>query len=77
MNLTCFRCGHSAFATLTVEAAIGTARLEISANAAETGICAPCLIGLADWLEGGRKVEHVASRAALRVLARETVGVVG
>jgi hypothetical protein len=50
MELNCVRCGRSAFATLKLEAAIGTTRLKIADCSAETGICATCVIGLADWL---------------------------
>jgi hypothetical protein len=77
MNPNCFRCGGSAFATLKIEAAIGPTRLEISADAAETSICAPCMIGLADWLRRGREVEQISSKATRRIFTGETAGAVG
>jgi hypothetical protein len=55
--MNCVRCGGSAFATLRIEAAIGATRLKIRDDAGQTGLCAPCMIGLADWLMGGRDVE--------------------
>jgi hypothetical protein len=57
MNPRCFRCGRLAFATLELEAVIGTTRLKIGADAGDTGICAPCMIALVDWLKRGQEVE--------------------
>ena len=77
MNPNCFRCGRSAFATITVEAAIGATRLKISGHARETGICAPCMIGLADWLKRGQELECTGFEETVAGLAGETAGAVG
>ncbi len=53
MNLSCFRCGEPAFATLNIEAVIGTTPLKVGGGAADTGICAPCMLGLAEWWATG------------------------
>jgi hypothetical protein len=79
MTLNCFRCSGSAFATLKIEAAIGSTRLRVRGGAAEAGICASCMLGLADWLERGREVENKqpagrhSSRA--RILSRLPEGI--
>jgi hypothetical protein len=51
MIANCFRCGRSAFATLKIEAAIGATQLKIKGDTRETGICASCMIALADWVK--------------------------
>jgi hypothetical protein len=55
--MNCFRCSGSAFATLKIEAAIGSTLLRVSGGGAEAGICASCMLGLADWLERGGEIE--------------------
>jgi hypothetical protein len=47
----CFRCGQVAFAILEIEAMVGETRLKISREAEQTGICAPCMIELADFFK--------------------------
>jgi hypothetical protein len=54
MPMNCVRCGSSAFTTLKIEAAIGATRLKIKEGAAETGLCAQCVIELAEWLNSGK-----------------------
>jgi hypothetical protein len=73
MNPKCFRCGRSAFATLKVEAAIGATRLEIRGGGGEMGICAPCMIDLADWLKRGHDIEQIDIGTGLWGLDRETL----
>jgi hypothetical protein len=77
MKPNCLRCGSSALASFTIEAEIGTTQLKISRDADKIGICASCIIGLADWLGNGHESRNVGVRAALDVLAAETAGAVG
>jgi hypothetical protein len=55
MNQTCFCCGRPAFATFKVEIAIGPTRLKVTGEAGGMGICAACMIGLADWVENQKQ----------------------
>jgi hypothetical protein len=55
MIATCFCCGSPAFATFKVEVAIGPTRLKITGEAGEAGICAACMIELADWVSDRKK----------------------
>ena len=50
-----------------IEARIGTTRLKVSGEAGESGICADCMIGLAEWFRWGEnrpecEGKHGASR---------------
>ena len=59
MNPDCFRCGHPAFRDLKIEATIGATRLKVGGEAADAGICAPCMMGLAAWwATGGESAER-------------------
>jgi hypothetical protein len=49
MKANCVRCGAQAFATLKVEATVGETRLAVSGEVDEAGICAACMIGLAEF----------------------------
>ncbi len=72
MKAICFRCGDAAFATLKVEARIGSTRLDVSAEAGETGICAQCMLGLDEWLRSGREVAQNGLGAMMGGLVGET-----
>jgi hypothetical protein len=55
MNATCLRCGNPAFATLKIEATISETRLAVSGDGGESGICAACMVELAQWFTPGHQ----------------------
>jgi hypothetical protein len=51
MRTNCFRCRKPAFAILKIEAMVGETRLKVSGEADEMGICASCMIELAEFFK--------------------------
>ena len=53
VNMTCFRCGRRAFATLHISAMVNGQRLTIAQDPRDNAICSPCMIELAQWAKAG------------------------
>ncbi len=69
VSACCFRCNRPAFATLNIEATIGTTQLKLSGDAQPAVVCAACMLELAGWFKIGDQAEIEQAAAALRVCA--------